>query len=155
MKIFRVQKLTKIIIDLKFSILILALIAFASSFGSFIEQGESISFYKENYPIETPIYGFINYQLIITLGLNNVYSTWWFLLLLLILGISLIGCTLTRQFPLLENSKDFSFRKQEKSFENLPFNKIKTKLLFKRNNFIKITRIKFIPLSTRQRNLWI
>ena len=105
MKILKIQKIPKILIDLKFSILILALIAFASSFGSFIEQDEPKNFYEINYPLEKPIYGFVNSKLILTLGLDHVYNTWWFLLLLLILGLSLIGCTLTRQFPLVQNSK--------------------------------------------------
>ena len=58
MKTLKIQKIPKILIDLKFSILILAMIALASSFGSFIEQDESTSFYEENYPITKPIYGF-------------------------------------------------------------------------------------------------
>ena len=85
MKILKIQKIPKILIDLKFSILILALIAFASSFGSFIEQDEPKNFYEINYPLEKPIYGFVNSKLILTLGLDHVYNTWWFLLLLLIL----------------------------------------------------------------------
>ena len=89
MKILKIQKIPKILIDLKFSILILALIAFASSFGSFIEQDEPRSFYEENYPIEKPIYGFVTSKIILNLGFDHVYNTWWFLLLLFILGLSL------------------------------------------------------------------
>ena len=89
MKILKIQKIPKILIDLKFSILILALIAFASSFGSFIEQDEPRSFYEENYPIEKPIYGFVTSKIILNLGLDHVYNTWWFLLLLFILSLSL------------------------------------------------------------------
>ena len=84
MKTLKIQKIPKILIDLKFSILILAMIALASSFGSFIEQDESTNFYEENYPITKPIYGFITSKVILTLGLDHVYNTWWFLLLLLI-----------------------------------------------------------------------
>ena len=129
MKVLKIQKIPKILIDLKFSILILALIAFASSFGSFIEQDEPKNFYEINYPLEKPIYGFVNSKLILTLGLDHVYNTWWFLLLLLILGLSLIGCTLTRQFPLVQNSKEYFFRKQSNSFLKLPFS-IKLKMNF-------------------------
>lgn len=132
MKVLKIQKIPKILIDLKFSILILALIAFASSFGSFIEQDEPKSFYEENYPLEKPIYGFVNSKLILTLGLDHVYNTWWFLLLLLILGLSLIGCTLTRQFPLVQNSKEYFFRKQSNSFLKLPFS-----IKLKKNFYLK------------------
>ena len=132
MKILKIQKIPKILIDLKFSILILALIAFASSFGSFIEQDEPKSFYEINYPLEKPIYGFVNSKLILTLGLDHVYNTWWFLLLLLILGLSLIGCTLTRQFPLVQNSKEYFFRKQSNSFLKLPFS-----IKLKKNFYLK------------------
>ena len=142
MKVLKIQKIPKILIDLKFSILILALIAFASSFGSFIEQDEPRSFYEENYPLEKPIYGFVNSNLILTLGLDHVYNTWWFLLLLLILGLSLIGCTLTRQFPLVQNSKEYFFRKQSNSFLKLPFSiKLKKNFYLKELILSKLQRL--------------
>jgi len=110
MKLLKIQKSFKIFTDLKFALLVLGVLALASSLGSFIEQDEPFSFYEENYTI--PIYGFINTQFILTLGLDHVYSTWWFLSLLITLGISLISCTITRQFPLFQNSKDYFFRKK-------------------------------------------
>ena len=142
MKKLKIQKIPKILIDLKFSILILAMIALASSFGSFIEQDESTNFYEENYPITKPIYGFITSKVILTLGLDHVYNTWWFLLLLLILSISLVGCTLTRQFPLLNNSKDYFFRKQENSFLILPFSiKLKNSFYLKEAILLKLQNL--------------
>ena len=106
MNFLKLKKVLKIFTDLQFAIAILLIIAIASSLGSFIEQDENSSFYKENYPIEKPIYGFITWKTILFLGLDHVYINWWFLLLLIILGISLISCTFTRQFPLFSNSKD-------------------------------------------------
>ena len=142
MRTLKIQKIPKILIDLKFSILILAMIALASSFGSFIEQDESTSFYEENYPVTKPIYGFITSRVILTLGLDHVYNTWWFLLLLLILSISLVGCTLTRQFPLLNNSKDYFFRKQENSFLRLPFSiKLKNSFYLKEAILLKLQNL--------------
>ena len=117
----KISKVWKILTDLKFAIFILGIIALFSSIGSIIEQDETINFYIENYPVEKPIYGFINFNLILNLGLNQIYTTWWFLLLLLILGISLVGCTFTRQFPLVERSKEYFFKKQKNSFKTLPF----------------------------------
>ena len=142
MKKLKIQKILKILIDLKFSILILALIAFASSFGSFIEQDEPQNFYEENYPLEKPIYGFISSKIILNLGLDHVYNTWWFLSLLLILGLSLIGCTLTRQFPLVENSKEYFFRKQINSFLKLPFSiKLQNRFYLKEIILLKLQKL--------------
>jgi len=115
------MKILKIFTDLTFAIFILLLIAFGSSFGSFIEQDESILFYQENYPSIKPIYGFIDWKLITNLELDHVYRAWWFLSLLIILGICLVSCTITRQFPLFINSKEYIFKKEKKSFKSLPF----------------------------------
>ena len=68
MKLLKLQKSIKIFTDLKFALLILAFIAFASSLGSFIEQDEPSFFYEENYPISRPIYGFITFKFILALG---------------------------------------------------------------------------------------
>jgi cytochrome c biogenesis protein len=119
MKLFKFQKLFQIISDLKIGIFLLALIAITSSFGSFIEQDESSSFYSENYA--KSIYGFINANFILNFGLDHVYTTWWFLFLLFLFALSLISCTIRRQFPLFLTSKEFFFRKKKNSFLNLPF----------------------------------
>lgn len=111
----------RLLTDLKFAIFLLLLIALASSFGSFIEQDESRQFYEEFYPISSPIYGFLNSSVIFLFGLDHIYKTWWFFLLLFFLALSLISCTLTRQFPLFLTSKDFFFKKNQDSFSSLPF----------------------------------
>jgi cytochrome c biogenesis protein len=142
MKLLKIQKSFKIFTDLKFALLVLGVLALASSLGSFIEQDEPFSFYEENYAI--PIYGFINTQFILTLGLDHVYSTWWFLSLLITLGISLISCTITRQFPLFQNSKDYFFRKKGNSFLALPFCvKLKNIYYLKENILLKIQNLNF------------
>ena len=106
MKLLKTQKLLKIFTDLKFAILILIIIAIGSSLGSFIEQEEPLLFYQENYPSNKPIYGFIDWKIITGLEIDHIYRAWWFLSLLIILGICLISCTITRQFPLFVNSKE-------------------------------------------------
>jgi len=104
MSIFSLKKILNIFPNLKFAIFILSCIAVLSSLGSFIEQDENTLFYEENYPLDKPIYGFITYKTILFFGLDHVYVNWWFILLLIILGISLISCSITRQFPLFYNS---------------------------------------------------
>ena len=144
MKLRNIKKGIKIFTDLTFAILILILIAIASSFGSFIEQDEPLNFYQENYPIEKPIYGWIDWKLITTLELDHTYRAWWFLTLLIILGICLISCTITRQFPLFLNSKEYIFKKEKKSFQNLPFFvKIQNIFYGKEMILLKLQQMKF------------
>jgi len=146
MKLLKIPKSLQIVTDLKFAIFILIIIAISSSLGSFIEQDEPIIFYQENYKSESPIYGFIDWKLITNLELDHIYRAWWFLTLLIILGICLISCTLTRQFPLFKNSKDYIFKQESKSFKNLPF-------------FVKIQNIFFtkekILLKLQSMNFYI
>jgi cytochrome c biogenesis protein len=121
MKLLKIPKLLKIFTDLKFAISILILIALGSSLGSIIEQDEPLLFYQNSYPLDKPIYGFINWKLITVFEIDHIYRAWWFLSLLIILGICLVSCTITRQFPLFINSKEYLFKKEKKSFQNLPF----------------------------------
>ena len=65
--------------------------------------------YVANYPTETPAFGFIDYPFILDLGLDHVYTTWYFLFLLGALGSSLAACTLTRQLPVWRVSAEWKF----------------------------------------------
>ena len=149
MKFLKINPLVKIItylsnilFSLKFAISILGIIAFTSSLGSFIEQDETINFYEENYA--KPIYGFIDSNLIIKLGLDHVYTTWWFLTFLATLSLSLMGCTIRRQFPLFKNSKEYFFKKEKNSFRILPFSiKIKNIYYLKETILSKIQNLDF------------
>ena len=133
----KIQKYLKIFTDLKFAILILIILAIASSLGSFIEQDESSLYYQENYTSST-------ISLLLNLGLDHVYTTWWFLSLLVILGLCLLSCTMTRQFPLFKNSKEYLFKKKRKSFLPLPFSvKIKTIYYLKEIILLKIQNLNF------------
>lgn len=144
MKLLSLQKSLKIFTGVKFALLILTFIAIASSLGSFIEQDEPLQFYEENYPFEKPIYGFITSKFIFALGLDHVYRTWWFFSLLVFLVISLISCTITRQFPIFSNSKEYFFRQQKKSFLELPFCvKLKNLSYLKENILVKIQKLDF------------
>lgn len=142
MKFFKIQKSLKLLTDLKFAIFILGLIAISSSLGSFIEQDESIPFYQENYAKK--IYGIIDSNLILNFGLDHVYTTWWFLCLLGLLATSLISCTITRQFPILENSKEYFFKKKTSSFLSLPFSvKLKTFFYLPEMILLKLQDLQF------------
>lgn len=121
LSLFSNRRIVRLFTDLKFAIFLLLLIAAGSSIGSFIEQDESKQFYEDFYSSSSPLYGFVDSSFILRFGLDHVYRTWWFLLLLLFLAISLLSCTVTRQFPLFLISKDFFFKQRNKSFVSLPF----------------------------------
>lgn len=97
--------------NLQLAILLLLTIAMASSLGTFIEQDKSVLFYETNYPIDKPIFGFIASDFILFLGLNQVYTTPWFMFLLIAFGGSLFSCTLTRQLPALKLARLWQFFK--------------------------------------------
>jgi len=144
MKLLKIQNSFKLFNKFSFGIAILVVIALASSIGSFIEQDEELSFYQQNYPIEKPIYGFINWELIQNIGLDHIYSTWWFICLLIILGISLISCSITRQFPIVSNAKEYFFKKQSIAFLRLPLSvKFKTIYYLKETIIIQLQKLKF------------
>lgn len=108
------KKFQKILIDLKFAILLSITIAILSSIGSVIEQDQTEEFYKENYSSVKPLYGFITSEIILKLGIDHLYTSWWFLSLLVLLSCSLIFCTIIRQFPLVINSKNYIFKRKFK-----------------------------------------
>ncbi len=129
MKFIKIGKYLKNFANLQFAIWILVVIIGVGAFGSLIEQEESVSYYQENYPSNKPIYGFITWRLILNLGIDHIFQTWWFLFLLAIFGSSLSSCTFIRQFPTFLNSKQLLFKKGAKFFWDLPFF-IQNKTLF-------------------------
>jgi cytochrome c biogenesis protein len=144
MKLLKIQKSLKFFTDLKFALFILAALAIVSSLGSFIEQDEPLVFYQTNYPTTSPIYGFIDWQFITFIGLDHLYTTWWFFFLLILLAISLISCTITRQFPIFLNAKEYLFKKKKVSFLNLNFFiRLKSIPYLKETILLKIQNLNF------------
>jgi cytochrome c biogenesis protein len=113
------RSLIKVIADLRLAIVLLLAIALFSISGTIIEQGQTLPFYQENYPENPALFGFITWKLILFLGLNHVYSTWWFLSLLVLFGTSLTACTFLRQFPALKAAKRWKFYQKPRQFEKL------------------------------------
>lgn len=109
----------KTLADLRFAILLLLLIAIFSIFGTIIEQDQTIEQYQNNYPITNTISGFLNWKVIIQLGLDHVYKTWWFISLLIIFSLSLLSCTFLQQLPSLKIAKRCQFFKTQKQFKKL------------------------------------
>jgi cytochrome c biogenesis protein len=113
------RKFLQTIADLRLAIVLLLLIALFSISGTVIEQGDSLSFYQANYPEDPALFGFLTWKVLLLLGLNHVYSTWWFLALLLLFGSSLTACTFTRQFPALKAARSWKFYDKSRQFQKL------------------------------------
>ena len=78
---------------MRFGIILLCLIAVLSVAGSLLPQGREISFYAQNYPS--------SHALILILQLNDIFSSWYFVLLMCLLAVNLSLCSLVRIFSML------------------------------------------------------
>ncbi|MFN3926627.1 MAG: cytochrome c biogenesis protein [Pseudanabaenaceae cyanobacterium] len=114
------RQLLPLLANLKLAIALLLVIACASILGTVIEQGESVAFYQQNYPLKPALFGFLSYKVILTLGLNQVYHSWWYLCLLMLLAGSLLACTIHRQIPLLKVANRWHFYRQPENIRKLP-----------------------------------
>merc|ERR1712008_515222 len=103
------QSLFKAFADLRFAITVLLIIACSSIIGTIIEQDQSIETYKLNYPLTNKVLGFLSWDIIIRFGFDHVYKTWWFLLLILVFGTSLLICTFLQQLPSLKIARRCQF----------------------------------------------
>jgi len=113
------QKIFRLVADLRFSIFILLLISSFSIIGTVIEQDQSIEIYKTNYPITSPVFGFLTWDRIINFGLDHVYKTWWFFTLIFLFGLSLISCTFLQQLPSLKIARRCQFFRTTGQFSRL------------------------------------
>ena len=126
------DRILKRLSNLQFAIGILFTIVIIIAIGTIIEQDQSTSFYQKNYPEENPILGFISWKLLLALNLDHVYTSYWFILLLIIFGLSLISCTLTVQLPTLQRLRRWKFYGNLQNLRgitnNIPINKTDTAL---------------------------
>merc|ERR1711976_1048959 len=96
--------------SIRLAIFELLLIGAVSALGTVIEQDRPIAFYKTFYPDgEYAIFGFLSWDIITSLGLDRIYSRPAYYLLIFLLGISLMACTVTRQWPALRNARKSGF----------------------------------------------
>ncbi|MDY6938235.1 MAG: cytochrome c biogenesis protein [Cyanobacteriota bacterium] len=117
-RIFR-RELLPILANLRLAIVLLLAIAAFSMTGTVIEQGQSLEFYQANYPEDPALFGFLTWKVVLGIGLNDVYRTWWFLALLILFGSSLTACTFTRQLPALKAARRWKFYTQPRQFKKL------------------------------------
>jgi len=113
------RELLPLLADLRLAIALLLIIAIFSISGTVIEQGETLTFYQANYPEDPALFGFLSWKVLLTLGLDHVYRTWWFLALLILFGSSLTACTFSRQIPTLKAARKWAYYTQPRQFEKL------------------------------------
>jgi len=112
--------LVKYLANLQFAIVLLLTIASLSIIGSIIEQDQTLEFYQNTY--KQVWFGIFTDKLILQLGLDHIFKTWWFIGLLLLFGTSLTCCTFLQQLPILKSARKFKFYKTNRNFSKLPFN---------------------------------
>jgi len=104
--------------SLKIAILILLLIAISCAAGTIIPQQESDQFYYNNFNTK-PFLGLINGKILLLLEFNHIYTSFWFLLLLIWLAIALSVCSFRRQLPILKSSLNWIDYKSPKQIAKL------------------------------------
>ncbi len=112
-------RLITLIADLRLAIILLLMIAIFSISGTVIEQNQPPLFYQENYPEDPALFGFLTWQVLLNIGLDHVYTTWWFLSILVLFGSSLIACTFRRQLPALKAAQIWQYYQQPRKFNKL------------------------------------
>ncbi len=95
------KRLINWISDLRFAIFLLLMIALGSTLGTLIPQKASPSTYLSTYEAK-PWLGLIGGKMILRLQLDHVYTSHWFIALLILLGIALMACSWRRQWPTLK-----------------------------------------------------
>ena len=135
-------KVFKSIADLRFAIFILLMIASLSVIGTVIEQDQSVETYKLNYPLTNRVFGFLSWDIILRFGFDHIYTTWWFISLILLFALSLLTCTVLQQFPSLKIARRCQFFRTTQQFcrlnistnlQHLSFSQILFKI--KENNY--------------------
>ncbi|MGM8211652.1 cytochrome c biogenesis protein ResB [Virgibacillus sp. W0430] len=102
-----VDKIWSFFSSVKVGVWLIVLALIGSAIGSFLPQeiyipADAVSrdpsiFYEERYGL----FGKIYYQL----GFHNLYSSWWYMLLIALIGVSLVICSLDRVVPLYKALK--------------------------------------------------
>lgn len=113
------RKGLKWIADLRVAIALLLLIAVFSIAGTVIDQKAGLAFYQANYPEDPALFGFLTWKVLLGMGLDHVYTTWWYVLLLLAFGISLVACTFRRQLPALKAARNWNYYTKSRQFNKL------------------------------------
>ncbi|MCL6571207.1 MAG: cytochrome c biogenesis protein ResB [Bacillus sp. (in: Bacteria)] len=97
-----VDKIWNFFSSVKIGIWLIIITLIASSLGTILPQEMYINLPAEVYYEQE--YGWVG-ELYYQLGFNNLYGSWWYLLLIAMLGVSLVICSLDRVVPLYKALK--------------------------------------------------
>nr|YP_009244674.1 c-type cytochrome biogenensis protein [Pyropia pulchra]AMK96916.1 c-type cytochrome biogenensis protein [Pyropia pulchra] len=136
--------LLRLFSNLQFSIILLLVIAIFSIIGTIIEQNKEATFYQTHYTFSNGYSNILNWKNIEILGLNHVYTTWWFLTLLFIFSLSLVTCSISRQIPSLQSARRWHFYKNPNQFKK-----------FTGSQEIKITKLNLLASCLQNYNYHI
>ncbi|WIA34251.1 hypothetical protein OEZ86_012602 [Tetradesmus obliquus] len=104
------RKVLKELASLPRAIGIMAVITGLSALGTIIPQNKGLEYYLSNYPTEgDKVLGFLDYQLLLLLQLDHIYSAWYFYAAIGLLGASLMACTYTTQLPTAKVAQRWRF----------------------------------------------
>eukprot|EP00775_Hariotina_reticulata_P001288 gene1288-1629_t len=79
---------------------IMAIITALSGLGTVVPQNKPYDYYITNYPVDgSKVLGFLDYNVLLTLQLDHIYSAWYFYACIALLAASLMACTYTTQLP--------------------------------------------------------
>ena len=128
LKIKFLQQNLKKLASLQLAIYLLFIIGILIGIGTVIEQDQPLSFYQENYPENNAILSFINWKFILLFQLNEIYNSYWFFLILVFFGATLISCTFTTQLPSLKKFRLWRFIKDYERLNQFGSNETFVKL---------------------------
>ena len=110
------DKIWKFFSSVKLAVVLLIILAVVSVIGTVIQQNQAPEEYLKEYSLAT-------IQVFETLGFFDLYHTWWFVLLLLLLTANLTICTLER-FPYAWKAMRAPLKPlDEDGFKAVPFKK--------------------------------
>ncbi len=123
----------KMLHSMKFGIILLIIIGVSSIAGTLIPQDNILGFYESTY---SP--GF--FKIIKALSLHKVYSSWWFITMVLVLSLNLILCSVKRLPSIIKRLKRKPDIEKELTRESFTFqreldNNLDIKKFFKNSKF--------------------
>ena len=107
--------------SIKVGVAVIAVIAIAASIGTIFPQEYFIPVGADPQQYYTENYGTLG-RLYIELGFHNLYSSWWFILLMGMLALSLIAASIDRGIPLYKSLKNQRAKKHPSFYKRQRLN---------------------------------
>lgn len=99
------KKIYKFIASMPFAIILLIAVAVACVIGSLVPQGEQFAQYRDSYSERTSAF-------ILAFRLDDVFHSWWFIVLVALLCLSVLLCNLSRVRALIRQTKNAAVPEQ-------------------------------------------